>query len=164
WKRFCRTAERLGYDALFFSDHLNDALAPLPALAAAASCTTTLRVGTLVLDNDFRHPALQAKEIATLDVLSDGRAIWGMGAGWLTADDGPAALPFASGPAGAAKLEESVALVKRLFAKEPVTHTGEHYEVRALDGRPKPVQRPHPPLLVGAAQERLLRFAGREAD
>jgi probable F420-dependent oxidoreductase len=164
WKALSRKVEDLGFSTLFVCDHLGDQLAPVPALAAAAEATTDLRVGVLVACNDFRHPVIQAKEVATLDVLSGGRAEWGVGAGWLAPEYEAAGLAFDPGPVRVDRMQEAVAVMKALLRDGVVTHEGRHYRVTNLDGRPKPVQRPHPPLLIGGARKRVLRFAGREAD
>jgi probable F420-dependent oxidoreductase len=164
WKAFSRKVEDLGFSTLFVCDHLGDQLAPVPALAAAAEATTNLRVGVLVACNDFRHPVIQAKEVATLDVLSGGRAEWGVGAGWLAPEYEAAGLAFDPGPVRVDRMQEAVAVMKALLSDGVVTHEGTHYRVTNLDGRPKPVQRPHPPLLIGGARKRMLRFAAREAD
>jgi probable F420-dependent oxidoreductase len=164
WKAFSRKVEDLGFTTLLVCDHLGDQLAPVPALTAAADATTDLRVGVLVACNDFRHPVMQAKELATLDVLSGGRAEWGVGAGWLAAEYEAAGLPFDPGPVRVDRMQEAVAVMKALLRDGVVTHEGRHYRVTNLEGRPKPVQRPHPPLLIGGARKRMLRLAAREAD
>lgn len=164
WRELARKVEDLGFSALYLPDHVNPQLAPTAGLVAAAGATTTLRVGSQVLNNDLRHPVVAAKEVASLDVLSDGRAEWGMGAGWHPTDyDGIGA---AMDPARVRveRLAEAIGLMRALFAGEPVDHTGAHYRVQLAAGTPRPVQRPHPPLLVGAAHQRMLRLAGREAD
>lgn len=164
WRALARRVEDLGYATLLLPDHTNPQLAPIPALVAAAAVTTTLRVGTQVLCNDLRNPVITAKEVATIDVLSEGRFDWGMGAGWLPADYDGTGITFDRPGVRIRRLQESVALMKALFSGEPVDHHGEFYRAGGLSGTPSPVQRPHPPLLVGAAQERLLRWAGSVAD
>jgi probable F420-dependent oxidoreductase len=164
WSNLARRAEDLGYATFVVPDHFNDQLAPVPALTAAASATSRLRVGSMVFANDFRHPVVLAKELATLDRLSDGRLEWGMGAGWLPTDFESTGLTYDPAGRRVGRMFESVSVMKRLFANGPLDHDGEHYSIAGLDGLPKPVQRPHPPLLIGAAQPRMLAFAGREAD
>jgi probable F420-dependent oxidoreductase len=164
WRQFARKVESLGFSTLCVSDHFNEQLAPLPALAAAAEATNTLRVGTLVLCNDFKHPVVHAKELATIDLLSDGRLEWGMGAGWFPPDYETAGLPFDRPGIRVERLVEAVTIMKGLMGDAKVSFDGNHYRITDLDGTPKPVQRPHPPLLVGAAQRRLLSFAAREAN
>jgi probable F420-dependent oxidoreductase len=141
-----------------------DQLAPMVALTAAAGATRTLRVGTLVLDNDYRHPVLLAKEAATLDLLSGGRFELGIGAGWLREEYRRAGMPFDAPGVRVGRLEESLKVVKGLLAGGPLAFTGAHYSVSGLEGFPPPVQRPHPPILVGAGSRRMLGIAGREAD
>jgi probable F420-dependent oxidoreductase len=164
WRQLCRQVEDLGYSSLLVSDHFGDQLALVPALTAAAQATEHLRVGTLVACNDYRHPVTFAKELATIDLFSSGRVEWGMGAGWLAPEYAQAGIPFASGGVRLARLQEAVALMQGLFADGVSTFHGAHYTVEALDGRPTPVQRPHPPLLVGGAGRRLLSWAARTAD
>ncbi len=164
WRQFARKVESLGFSTLFVSDHFNEQLAPLPALAVAAEVTGTLRVGTLVLCNDYKHPVVHAKELATIDLLSEGRLEWGMGAGWFPPDYETSGMTFDRPPVRVERLSEAVTIMKGLFGEGQVTFDGTHYRVTALDGTPKPVQRPHPPLIVGASQKRMLSLAAREAD
>ena len=124
-------------------DHFVDHdLAPTVALAHAAAVTDTLRVGPLVLGNDYKHPVVLAREMATLDLLSDGRLELGIGAGWMTADYEKAGIPLDRPGVRIARLAESITILKGLFAPGPFTFHGEHYQVTELDGMPKPVQRP----------------------
>jgi len=169
WVDLARKVERLGYATLLIRDHVvpepfGDQFAPLIALMAAADATTTLRVGTLVLDNDYRHPVLLAKEAATLDLLSSGRFELGLGAGWLAAEYEGAGIPFDRPGVRIGRMEEAIRVVKGLFADGSMTWAGEHYRIGGLDGFPKPAQRPRPPLLVGGGGKRILGIAGREAD
>ncbi len=164
-----RRAEELGYATFLLRDHFTpyffgDQLAPLAALATAASVTRTLRVGTLVLGNDYRHPVILAKEAATLDLLSGGRLELGLGAGWLQAEYEQAGLPFDPPGVRIGRLAEAIAVLKGLFAAGPLTFSGRHYRITGLNGFPKPLQQPHPPILIGAGSKRMLTLAGREAD
>src|SRR5437870_13395014 len=127
WAEKARKVERLGYSVLLVPDHLAELLAPFPALAAAAAATTRLRVGTGVLNNDFRHPVLTAREAATLDVLSDGRFELGLGAGHMRSEYEQAGLAFDAGVTRVERLAEAVTIVKRLLKGETVTFTGRHY-------------------------------------
>lgn len=158
-----KKAEDLGYSTLLVPDHLNPQFAPFTALTAAALATSTLRVGTQVLCNEFRHPVVTAKEVATLDVISGGRFEWGMGAGWLP-DDFAATGIDTPKATRVAKLIEAVTVMKALFAGGEVDHVGTHYTVRTGAASPVPVQRPHPPLIIGGAKEQILTFAGAAAD
>ena len=165
WADNARRLEDLGYSTLVFADHFNPKLATIPALTAAALATTSLRVGCTVFDNDFRHPALLAKEAATLDLLSNGRLEFGIGAGWKKDQDyDRTGIPFDPPGTRVGRLEEAVRLIKRLWTEESVTLAGHYYQVRELEIRPWPVQRPHPPIFIGAGGKRLLSFAAREAD
>ena len=159
-----RKAESLGYSTYVISDHLLDVLSPIPALATIAAVTETLRIGMFVLNNDLRHPAVLHQELATLDVLSDGRLEIGIGAGWNEPEYKASGIPFDAVPVRVSRLEESIAVLKGLFADEKLTHTGPHYTIVEMDGRPKPVQKPHPPILIGGGGKRVLRLAGREAQ
>ena len=165
WAEQARAIEGLGYSTLFMPDHFVDtALAPMVALPFAAAATTTLRIGMLVLGNDYKHPAVVAKEAATLDVLSDGRLEFGLGAGWMTADYEALGLPYDSAGVRIDRLAEALAVVKGAWADGPFDLAGEHYAISAYEGLPKPLQQPRPPILVGGGGPKLLRLAGREAD
>lgn len=169
WFDHVRRIEALGYATLLLRDHFvpdffGDQYAPLPALMAAAGVTTTLRLGTMVIDNDYRHPVLLAKEAATLDLLSGGRFELGIGAGWLRTEYEQAGLPFDRAGVRIDRLEEAIKVLKGLWSEQPCTARGQHYQVTAVNGAPKPQQRPHPPLLIGGGKERMLNLAGREAD
>lgn len=168
WREKARKAEALGFDILVIPDHFpgasGGAVAFAPALAAAASVTTALRIGTNVLDNDFRHPALVAADAAMLDVLSDGRFELGIGAGWMTDDYARSGIPFDRPGIRLQRLEESVHILKQYFAPGSVMFSGKHYTINGIEGYPKPVQQPHPPILIGAASPRITAFAAREAD
>ena len=164
WRDLARRLEDLGVHRMTVSDHLDDQLAPIAALMAAADATTTLRVGAMVLCNDYRHPAVMAKEAATLDVLSDGRFELGLGAGWMTSDYEHAGIPFDRPGVRIARLEEAVQVVKGLFSEGPCHFEGEHYRIDGLSGSPKPVQRPHPPIVIGGGGRKVLELAGRHAD
>ncbi len=164
WASTARRVETDGYSTLFMSDHLDDQWAPMPALTAAAAATTTLRIGTMVLDNDFRHPVVLAKEAATLDVVSDGRLELGLGAGWRRRDYEQSGIGFAAAAKRVDRLAEAVTVIKGLLGEGPVTFAGRHYTVTDLIGTPHPVQRPHPPIIVGGGARRVLTVAGRHAD
>src|SRR5713101_377303 len=164
-----RQAEDYGYATLLIRDHFirepfGDQLAPLIALMAAANATKTLRVGSLVLDNDYRHPVMLAKEAATLDLLSGGRFELGIGAGWLRAEYEQAGMLFDAPGVHVGRLQEALQVLKGLFADQPLTFTGSHYTISNLDGFPKPLQRPYPPILVGAGSRRMLALAAQEAN
>jgi probable F420-dependent oxidoreductase len=164
WTAFARHVEALGYDTLVISDHVGARLAIAPALVLAAAATTRLRVGSFVYDNDFRHPALLAQEIATVDLLTDGRFDFGIGAGWLRTEYDAAGLPFDPGGIRVERLTEAVRLITQLLNGAPVTFSGRHYQVKELRAGFKTVQQPHPPLVIGGGGRRLLTFAAQEAN
>jgi len=165
WREKARRAEALGYDILLVPDHIgNGRLGWGPALMAAATVTSRLRIGTFVLDNDFRHPAIVAQDAATLDLLSDGRFELGLGAGWLLADYTPSGIPWDAPGVRAGRLEEAVAIITRLLEGETVTFAGRHYTIDDLPADPRPVQQPRPPIMLGVGGPRLLTFAARHAD
>jgi probable F420-dependent oxidoreductase len=165
WAEHARRAEALGYAVFLVADHVADVpFAPVPALVAAADATTSIRVGCTVFCNDYRHPALLAKEAATVDVLTDGRFEFGLGAGWLKWEHDQAGIPFDPPGVRVARMEEALRVIKALWAGEPVHHRGDYYAVAGLAGTPLPVQRPHPPVFIGGGGKRLLSVAAREAD
>src|SRR4029450_6814759 len=158
-------AEALGYSTLLLRDHFvaepfGGQLAPLGALIALARPPPTLRVGSLGLSNDYRHPVVLAKEAATLDLLSGGRFELGIGAGWLRDEYQRAGMPFDPPGVRVGRLEESLQVLKGLLAGPALTFKGEHYTVDGMAGFPVPVQRPHPPILVGAGSRRVLGSGG----
>jgi len=169
WVTKARQIEDVGYNTLLIRDHFisepfGDQFAPIAALMAAADATTTLRVGNLVLDNDYRHPVILAKEAATLDVLSNGRFELGLGAGWAKREYEQAGMPFDAPGVRVGRLEESLRIIKGLWAPGPLTFSGNYYTIDQLNGFPKPIQRPHPPIFVGAGGKRMLSLAAREAN
>ena len=162
-------AEDAGYSTFLIRDHFieepfGDQLAPLTVLATVAAVTRRLRVGSLVLSNDYRHPVVLAKEIATLDVLSAGRVELGLGAGFSKAEYDSAGMAFDPPGVRVDRLEESLDVLKGLFGAGRFTFAGKHYTVTGLDAFPKPMQRPHPQILIGASGKRMLAIAAREAD
>jgi probable F420-dependent oxidoreductase len=164
WRDRARQAEDLGYASLWMPDHFEDQWGPLVGLTAAAAATSSLRIGALVFDNDYRHPAVLAKEMATLDLVSEGRVEVGMGAGWLKADYDRHGLTFDPPGTRVERLEEAVRVVKGLWSDGPTTFAGRHYRLDGAPGWPLPVQRPHPPLMVAGGSRRVLSLAAREAD
>jgi len=166
WAEKARRIESMGYATLLMPDGLNYTLAPLPALAAAAMVTRTLRVGTYVIANDFRNPVLLAKEAATVDALSGGRFELGLGVGRPDAakDNQMLGIPFDSGAVRVARLAESLRLLKALLSGQTATAIGPHYAATNAQISPRPVQQPRPPILVAASKRRLLELAAREAD
>jgi probable F420-dependent oxidoreductase len=164
WREQARKAEALGYDVLLVSDHLTDALAPMPALMAAADATTTLKVGTFVLANDFRHPVLLAREAATVDLLTDGRFELGLGAGHMRSEYDEVGIPFLTAGTRVDRLEESVQVVRALLDGTRVRFEGEHYEIAGHQAYPARTDGFRVPMLVGGNGERVLAIAARHAD
>lgn len=165
WLALAGRVEDLGYSTLLVADHLvPHAPAPLVALAAVAQTATDIRLGTLVLNNDLRHPVVLAQEAAALDVLSEGRLELGMGAGWAKEEYDHAGIPFEPGATRVERLEEALPILAGLLAGEEVSCSGRHYRVTGHHVEPRPVQRPRPPILVGGSGRRLLSLAAREAD
>lgn len=163
WPDLARKVEDLGWSTLTVADHLDDSLAPIPALMAAAAATSTLRVGTMVLANDYRHPVLLAKEAATLDVLTGGRFELGIGAGWMTTDYDAAGIPMERPGRRIDRLAEALVVLRDLWAEGPTSFTGDHYRVH-LEGRPTPITPGGPPIVIGGGGERVLRLAAQAAD
>ena len=164
WAELARTVEDLGYSVFTVADHFDNQFAPIPALMAAADATTTLRIGALVLCTDYTHPVVIAKQAATVDLLSEGRFELGLGAGWMTTDYEQSGIPLDRAGIRIARLEEAVQVIDGLWGGEPCTFHGSHYDVRGLDGRPKPLQQPRPPILIGGGGRKVLSLAARHAD
>jgi len=169
WLASAQRAEDLGFSTFLLRDHfIVDAFgpqfAPVPALMTIANRTRSLRIGSLVFDNDYRHPVLLAQETATLDLLSGGRFELGIGAGWLRDEYDRAGMAFDAPGARVSRLEEALHVVKGLLPGEPLTFSGEYYHIDGLRSFPQPMQRPHPPILIGAGSKRMLALAGREAN
>lgn len=163
WADHARRVEDLGFSTLVVADHFDNGTVCTPRLAAAAMVTTTLRLGSYVYDNDFRHPVLLAREAAEIDVLSDGRLELGIGAGWAKDEYDRVGIPFDAGPVRAARFEEAVGLVRRLHHGETVTHDGDFYRLHDCELQVQPVQRPIP-LFLGGGGARMTGFAARNAD
>lgn len=163
WAELARRTEAAGYEVLTMPDHFTDQLAPIPALMAAASATSTLRVGALVFDNDYKHPVVLAKELATIDLLSDGRLDIGLGAGWMISDYEEAGMPYDSPKVRIDRFIEGVAVIRGAMAEGAFSFSGDHYTITNYNGQPKPIQA-RPPLLIGGGGKRVLSYAAREAD
>jgi probable F420-dependent oxidoreductase len=165
WREKARRAEALGYTSLLLPDHFQAQWGPLVAAAVAAEATGRLRVGTLVLCNDYRHPLVLAKEIATLDLASGGRVEVGLGAGWKREDYDVAGMAFDPPAARIERMAEALGVLKALWSSEgPVELRGRHYTISGAVGTPRPVSRPHPPICIGGGGRRLLTLAAREAQ
>jgi probable F420-dependent oxidoreductase len=164
WVELAREVEDLGYSTFTMPDHFTQQLAPVPALMAAAAATEQLRIGALVFDNDYKHPVVLAKELATLDVLSGGRLEVGIGAGWMASDYEASGIAYDPPGVRIDRFEEALVVLKGAFADGPFSFAGSHYTITDYDAQPLTVQRPHPPLLIGGGGRRVLSIAAREAD
>jgi probable F420-dependent oxidoreductase len=164
WQEKARRVEALGYSSFLVPDHLADILPPLVPLVSAAEATETLRVGTFVLNNDLRHPALVARDSAAIDLLTDGRFELGLGAGHMESEYDEIGLSFDPGRVRVERLAESVVIIKRLLAGEELTFAGTHYTLKRHRIHPMTVQKPRPPLLLGGNSRPLLGLAAREAE
>ncbi|MFP6639262.1 MAG: TIGR03621 family F420-dependent LLM class oxidoreductase [Myxococcota bacterium] len=177
WRERARRVEALGYSTLHLADHIlgpGDAIAPtfhpiqelaaVPAMAMAAEATKSLRIGSRVFCVDYRHPAVLAKEAATLDLLSDGRLELGLGAGWLANEYEAIGIDFDPAPTRIERLSEVVSLIKAHATGEVLRMDGEHVHAMDYQGVPEPVQKPHPPIMIGGGSRRVLELAAREAQ
>jgi probable F420-dependent oxidoreductase len=157
--------ESLGYHTLLAADHFGARWpTPGPVMLTAALATTTLRVGCHVFSNDFHHPVLLAKEAAVIDTLSGGRLEFGLGAGWVKGEYERVGIPFDAPGVRVGRLMEAVRVIKGAWEGDRYTFSGQHYTIADMDAIPRPLQRPRPPIFIGAGGQRLLRFAAREAD
>jgi probable F420-dependent oxidoreductase len=165
WRARARRAEELGYSSLLMPDHFQEQWEPVAALAVAAAATETLRVGTLVFDNDYRHPVTLAKSIATLDRASAGRVEFGLGAGWKRSGYDESGIAYDRAGVRIDRMIEALTVMRALWAsEEPVHFTGEHYAIAGAVGTPRPHSEPGPPVCIGGGGKRVLSFAAREAD
>ncbi|HAG97860.1 MAG TPA: LLM class F420-dependent oxidoreductase [Ktedonobacter sp.] len=165
WRTKAKKAEDLGYATFLVPDHNDKDIAPVAAMMAAADATTTLRIGSFVFNNDLRHPGLLAKEVATLDLFSEGRFEFGLGAGYLPSDYNQLGIPFERAGTRISRFEEALYLIKKLLTEEmPVTFSGNFYSIEQAKGLPRPVQKPHPPIYIGGGGERVLSFAAKQAN
>jgi probable F420-dependent oxidoreductase len=160
-----RRVEALGYDTFVLPDHFEQQWFPVgPGLTAAACATSTLRIGSLVYSNNFRHPALLAREAATIDVLSEGRLEFGIGAGYYLPEYSQTGIELPAATVRVEALREALTVIKGLWSKGPLTFDGEHYTITDMEGWPKPLQQPHPPIQVGGGGKRMLTLAAQGAD
>jgi probable F420-dependent oxidoreductase len=164
WAESARELEALGYSTLFAPDHFDEGFGPLTAMATAAAATTELTVATAVFAADFRHPAVLARELASIDVLSEGRLEVGLGAGYQVNDYRGSGIPMDPPKVRVDRLIEYVAVLRGLFADGPFSYAGEHFQIDALDGTPHPFTPGGPPIFVAGGGPRMLRFAARQAD
>ncbi len=167
WKLF----EELGFDSVWDCDHYVQPSHPhgpyyegWTLLAGLAAVTSRIRIGVLVSSNTFRHPALLAKEAVTVDHISNGRLELGLGAGWYEPEHAMYGIEFPPARELVSRFEEAVQIVDRLLRSEVVTFEGEHYKLRAAEFRPGPIQKPRPPMTIGAHGPRMLKLCAEYAD
>ena len=146
-----RAAEDLGVTTFVLPDHLLAQPAPVAYLATVAALTERIRISAFVHNNDLRHPAVLAQELATLDILSEGRLDVAIGAGWNESEYAAIGLAFDPTRVRQARLAEAVTVIKGCFGTGSFSFAGEHYTITDYDAQPKPVQQPHPPFFIGAA-------------
>lgn len=159
-----RWAESVGFSHVCVHDHLVPRHSPITYLTAVAMATERIGLCPLVLNNDLRHPAVLAQELASLDIISGGRVVVGLGAGWNEPEYRATGIAFDPPGTRIDRMTEAIAILRGLFGDGPFDFAGRHYTITDMDGAPKPVQRPHPPFLIGGTRERVLRLATREAD
>lgn len=164
WREQVRAAEDLGYATAWMPDHFDTQWGPLVGLTAAAEATSTIRLGGLVFDNDYRHPAVLAKEMATLDVLSEGRVELGIGAGWLRSDYEETGIAFDPPGVRIERLAEAVEVITRLWSGGATDFEGAHYTLKGAGCWPRPAQRPRPPIMIAGGGRKVLSLAARTAD
>ncbi len=163
WVSLAQRTEGHGYSVLTMPDHFGDQLAPVPAMTTALDVTSDLRVCALVFDNDYKHPVVLAKELATMDVLSDGRVEIGLGAGWMISDYEQLGIPYDTPGVRIDRFLEGLSIIKQCMQPEAFSHSGTHYTITGYNGLPKPVQAKMP-VLIGGGGKRVLGIAAREAD
>ena len=164
WVELAKTTEDNGFSSLTMPDHFTDQLAPVPALMSAADATKNLRIGALVWDNDYKHPVVLAKELATMDLLSDGRLEIGIGAGWMATDYEQSGMVYDKPGVRIDRFLEGLEIIKRAMTGEKFSFTGQHYKITDYVSAPLPVQRPCPPILIGGGGPRVLKLAAQLAD
>ena len=164
WTEQARKVESLGYDVATMPDHFDDQLAPVPALQAILDATTTLKASALVFDNDYKHPVVLAKELATMDVLSNGRVEVGLGAGWMISDYEQAGMQYDRPGVRIDRFLEGLHIIRSAMGPDPFSFEGEHYKITDYNGFPKPVGGKCPPVIIGGGGPRVLKIAAREAD
>ncbi len=162
WADAARRVERLGFSTLFLRDHFDTQLGPIAAMTAAAVATDRLNVGCLVFDNDYRHPLVLAKELATIAHFSDGRVEVGLGAGWMAPDYEQAGMDFDSPGVRVSRMEEAIPIIKGLLGGSEVTASGDHYTITGHTAYPVPARMP--PIMIAGGGPRMLRIAARKAD
>lgn len=164
WADTVRWVEDAGYSTIFLPDHFQDQLAPIAAMTSVVMLSSTLKVGSLVIDNDYRHPVITAMEMATIDRLSEGRLEFGIGAGWKKLDYDQSGISYHPPKVRVDRFMEAVEVIRRLFGEDPVDFDGEYYTITGMVGSPRPHTPGGPPLIIAGGARRMLRFAGRHAS
>ncbi len=164
WVNLAQRAESSGFDILTMPDHFTDQLAPVPALMTAADATTTLRVGALVWDNDYKHPVVLAKELATIDVLSGGRLEIGLGVGWMISDYEQSGMTYDRAGVRIDRFIEGLDVIRECMSAKSFSYAGKYYTITNYTGLPHPIQSPCPPILIGGGGKRVLTYAAQHAD
>lgn len=160
WADSCRAVEDLGYSTLFVPDHFDEGFGPIAAMASAAAVTSRINVGSLVLDCDFRHPVPLARELATIDQISEGRLEVGIGAGWKRTDYERSGIPMDRPGVRVDRMIEHARVLAEFLSGRTVNHEGDHYTVTDLPADVATHRPGGPPFLIGGGAPRLLRFAG----
>jgi probable F420-dependent oxidoreductase len=164
WREKARKIESLGYSTLYIPDHFGDQWGPIVGMTIAAEATTTLNVGSLVFDNDYRHPVVLAKEIATLDLATEGRVEFGIGAGWMKTDYDESGIPYDPPGVRIDRMVEGLAVMKQLWRDGSATLDGRHYTITGAHGLPRPAGPTSPKIVIGGGGRKVLSIAAREAD
>jgi probable F420-dependent oxidoreductase len=164
WRMMAQQAEALGYSTLFLPDHFGDAWSPTVPLTVAAEATTTLKVGALVYDNDYRHPLVLARDVAAMDLLLEGRVEFGLGAGWMTTDYEQSGIALDSPGVRIARMDEALTVMRRLWTEESVTFSGDHYQLAEATCFPRPFTPGGPPIIVGGGGRKVLASAAKHAS
>jgi F420-dependent oxidoreductase-like protein len=174
-RKVSTTAERLGYDSFWVMDHFHQIpnvgeerepmLEGWTTISAIAGFTSKIKLGTMVTGNIYRHPSILAKIGATLDVLSKGRLFMGIGAGWNETESKAYGIPFPSTKERFRRLEEAVQIITKMWTEEQASFNGQFYKIQSAYCNPKPIQKPHPPILIGGSGEReTLKLVAKYAD
>ncbi len=164
WTDTAKFAEQQGYSSLLVPDHFHGQYGPMTALAAAAAVTTELKVGALVFGNDYRHPIMLAKEMATLDHIAEGRVEFGIGAGWMRTDYDQTGMTYDRPGLRIERMVESLQIIKRCWQEGSFDFAGEHYQIDGYDGLPLPYTPGGPPVIIGGGGPRMLGVAAEHAD
>ena len=164
WTDTARYAEQTGFSSLLMPDHFHDQYGVLTSLSAAAAVTTELTVGALVFGNDYRHPVVLAKEIATLDHIAEGRVEFGLGAGWMRTDYEESGMPYDAPGIRIERFLESLQIIKRCWGEGVFDFAGAHYHIDGYDGLPMPYTPGGPKIIIGGGGPRMLGVAAEHAD